>query len=56
MTVPSDQVTVRFARSMAEIDGPSWNALAASLDTPFFEYEWLSLLEESGSAAPAKGW
>ena len=56
MTVPNEQLTLRFARSMAEIDGPSWNALAASLDTPFFEWEWLKLLEDSGSAAPARGW
>ena len=56
MTVPTEQLTLRFARSMSEIDGPSWNALAASLDTPFFEWEWLKLLEDSGSAAPARGW
>ena len=56
MTVPNEQLTLRFARSMSELDGPSWNALAAPLDTPFFEWEWLKLLEDSGSAAPARGW
>ncbi len=56
MTVPNDQLTLRFARSMAEADKTRWDALAESLDTPFFEWAWLRLLEESGSAAPARGW
>lgn len=56
MTVPNDQLTLRFARSMAEADQAAWDALAESLDTPFFEWAWLKLLEDSGSAAPAKGW
>lgn len=56
MTVPSDQLTLRFARSMAEAERTAWDALAEPLDTPFFEWAWLKLLEDSGSAAPAKGW
>lgn len=56
MTVPNDQFTLRFARSMAEVDAAAWNDLAAGLDTPFFEWDWLSLLEQSGSAAPKSGW
>ena len=56
MTVPAEQLTLRFARSMDEADQQQWDALAASLDTPFFEWSWLKLLEDSGSAAPAKGW
>ncbi len=56
MTVPTDQLTLRFARSMAEADKDRWDVLAEPLDTPFFEYAWLKLLEDSGSAAPAKGW
>jgi predicted N-acyltransferase len=56
MTVPSEQLTLRFARSMSEIDAASWDALAEGLDTPFFEWKWLRLLEDSGSAAPKRGW
>ncbi|MEA4856672.1 MAG: GNAT family N-acetyltransferase [Solidesulfovibrio sp.] len=56
MTVPTDQLTLRFARSMNEADQAAWDALAEPLDTPFFEWAWLKLLEDSGSAAPAKGW
>ena len=52
MTVPTDQLTLRFARSMAEADKDRWDVLAEPLDTPFFEYAWLKLLEDSGSAAP----
>uniref|UniRef100_I2PZ44 GNAT family N-acetyltransferase n=1 Tax=Desulfovibrio sp. U5L TaxID=596152 RepID=I2PZ44_9BACT len=56
MTVPSEQLTLRFARSMSEIEAASWDALAEGLDTPFFEWKWLKLLEDSGSAAPKRGW
>lgn len=56
MTVPTDPFTLRFARSMSEIDAASWDALAEGLDTPFFEWKWLKLLEDSGSAAPRRGW
>ena len=56
MTVPQDNCTIRFAHGMGEVDATAWDALAASLDTPFFEWAWLKLLEDSGSAAPARGW
>ncbi len=56
MTVPNEPITLRFARSIEEVDPASWNALAEGLDTPFFEWEWLRLLEESKSAAPKSGW
>jgi hypothetical protein len=56
MTVPHDPLTLRFARSMGEVDAAAWDALAESMDTPFFEWAWLKLMEDSGSAAPARGW
>ncbi len=56
MTVPHDPLTLRFARSMAEADSQAWDALAAPLESPFLEWGWLNLLEQSGSAAPARGW
>lgn len=56
MTVPDEALTLRFAHSMGEADQAAWDALAEPLDNPFFEWAWLKLLEDSGSAAPAKGW
>jgi uncharacterized protein len=56
MTVPQDNCTVRFAHGMSEVDAAAWDALAGDLETPFFEWAWLNLLETSGSAAPARGW
>jgi uncharacterized protein len=51
-------VTLRAARfldSIAQIDAPSWNALAGTTQ-PFVRYEFLRALEESGCAAPRTGW
>ncbi len=56
MTAPQDQITLRFVRSMGEVEGAAWDELASSLDNPFFEWAWLKLLEDSGSASPARGW
>ena len=56
MTVPQDNTTVRFAHGMGEVDPAAWDALATDLESPFFEWAWLRLIEESGSAAPARGW
>ena len=33
-----------------------WNSLAEPLDSPFFEWDWLRLLEDSGSVCPERGW
>jgi predicted N-acyltransferase len=38
------------------VDASAWDALAGPLATPFLEWEWLRLLEASGSVAPEKGW
>ena len=56
MTVPCDAINLHFVRSMAEVDAAAWDALALPLESPFFEWAWLKLLEDSGSAAPARGW
>ncbi len=47
---------VRWVESVLDIDEVAWNYLAQPLPTPFFEYEWLSLLEGSGSVVPQTGW
>ncbi len=44
-----------FLSSIAEIDAPSWNALAGSAP-PFLRHEFLLALEESGCTVPGNGW
>ena len=41
---------------MDQVDESAWDALAGPLATPFLEWEWLRLLEASGSVVPEKGW
>ncbi len=38
------------------IDRAAWNALARPLPTPFLEWDWLRLMEDSGSASQQTGW
>ena len=42
--------------SMLGISRSEWDLLARELDTPFLDWKWLHLLEESGSVSPAAGW
>jgi hypothetical protein len=42
--------------SMAEIEKECWDRLAIPLSTPFMEWDWLELMESSGSIAPEHGW
>jgi len=46
----------RWISSVTEVPKPAWDALALPMQTPFLEWEWLRLLEESGSATPLTGW
>ncbi len=48
--------TSTWIDSVNQIDSEVWNALAKPLKTPFFEWEWLSNLEQSGSASAQQGW
>jgi predicted N-acyltransferase len=45
----------RFLESIAQIDAPSWNALAG-VAQPFLRHEFLLALEQSGCAAARTGW
>jgi predicted N-acyltransferase len=47
---------IKWIPHLAEVDHAAWNALARPLATPFLEWEWLHLMEASGSAAPQRGW
>jgi hypothetical protein len=42
--------------SLEQIDRRAWDALAKPLQTPFLEWDWLQLMEGSGSAAAETGW
>lgn len=48
--------TTSWVRSIAEIDRAAWNALAEPLATPFLEWDWLRLMELSGSTTAKTGW
>lgn len=43
-------------RSLEEIPREEWDRLAAPLPVPILEWEWLRLLESSGSVCPETGW
>jgi predicted N-acyltransferase len=45
----------RFLDSIAQIDAPSWNALAGP-GQPFLRHEFLLALEQSGCTTPRTGW
>ncbi len=58
MSTPEGRSTyaVSFRKAMAEIDRDQWNALAKPAATPFLEWDWLNLLETSGSVSMRTGW
>jgi uncharacterized protein len=39
-----------------ESDRTEWNRLADQYDTPLLDWDWLRVLEESGSVSPEYGW
>lgn len=52
----SSSYSVRWVRQIGEIDRDAWDALAKPLVTPFLEWDWLRLMEISGSTTPETGW
>jgi len=42
--------------NLADIDRTAWDALAVPLPTPFLEWDWLRLMETSGSTTAKTGW
>jgi predicted N-acyltransferase len=48
--------SVTWVNRLADISQPQWDALAAPLKTPFFEWEWLNNMETSGSTTSRTGW
>ena len=53
---PRHALRITWAASVSAVNSEDWNSLARPLATPFLEYEWLSLLERSGSVCPETGW
>ena len=47
---------IEWTAKISDIGRQTWDALAAPLETPLLEYEWLRLLEESGSVRAETGW
>jgi len=45
-----------WIQNIADIDCDEWDALAKPLPTPFLEWNWLRLMELSGSTTAEKGW
>lgn len=45
-----------WLESLSQIDRQAWDALARPLRTPFLEWDWLRLMEASGSTIPPAGW
>jgi predicted N-acyltransferase len=48
--------TISWSSRIADINRSAWDALALPLETPLLEWDWLNLLEESGSVRAETGW
>lgn len=58
MFKPSKPATysVTWVEHMADIPQAAWDALAVPLKTPFLEWDWLHMMETSGSTTANAGW
>ncbi len=48
--------SIEWVRQISEINREAWDALAKPLSTPFLEWDWLRLMEISGSTTAKTGW
>ena len=48
--------SISWVRNISEIDRNAWDALAKPLSSPFLEWDWLRLMEISGSTTARTGW
>lgn len=46
----------KWLQSLSAVDKSAWDSLAKPLTTPFLEWEWLRLMEVSGSTSAQTGW
>lgn len=56
MSGHENALQLEFCSSILEISPVDWNRLAHPYPSPFMEWEWLAMLEASGSIAPPYGW
>ena len=52
----SQELSFVWHDSIQAFSKEGWDALARELPSPFLSWDWLRLLEKSGSASPATGW
>ncbi|HXD89437.1 MAG TPA: GNAT family N-acetyltransferase [Candidatus Binataceae bacterium] len=53
---PAGEIEIATVERIRDIARDDWNALLALDDTPFLDWDWLSAMEESQSAARKTGW
>jgi uncharacterized protein len=56
MKMPLSSCKLRWVNNLAEIPQAAWDAIAMPLKTPFFEWDWLTNMELSGSVTADTGW
>jgi len=56
MTRRDHDYTFTWESSLGGLDRAGWNALARPIQSPFMEWEWLELMESSGSIGAETGW
>ncbi len=54
--MPLSSCQLRWINNLAEIPQAAWDAIAMPLKTPFFEWDWLTNMELSGSVTADTGW
>ena len=47
---------ISWVQQLSQINRDAWDTLAQPLATPFLEWDWLRLMETSGSATAKTGW
>lgn len=52
----ADKVEISVHERLSDIPRADWNALLASDDSPFLDWDWLAAMEESKSAVRSTGW
>jgi predicted N-acyltransferase len=52
----SSAYSISWIQNISDIDRDEWDALAKPLATPFLEWDWLRLMELSGSTTAKTGW
>ena len=48
--------SISWITNISDVDRDAWDALAKPVSTPFLEWDWLRLMEISGSTTAKTGW